>query len=88
MWKLVQSYRNDESLEELADTLWWTFSIAKNTRDLKKLESTIWNLEQSAIKVAWWEYKKDFTRLLSVLSLIFFLFYIIMPKRFTQWKNS
>lgn len=80
-WQDVITKLNKSSLKNLSNSLDWEYITANSISDLDSLESNLNNLEKKAIEVKWATIKKDFSRFLAMLSLLFFILYLFYNPR-------
>ena len=76
-WQDVITKLNSDILSKLSSSINWEYVQANSVEDLESIASSINSLEKKAIEVAGWENKKDFSRILAIISLIFFILYLI-----------
>ncbi len=76
-WEYVFTKLNEKNLKNISSNLSWKYLYAKNEKDLQKIEKYLNNLEKNIISKWVWNEKKDFTRILTMLSFVFFLLFLI-----------
>lgn len=80
-WQNVITKLNSKILSSLSSSIKWEYVKANKIEDLDTITSSINRLEKKAIEVAGWENKKDFWRILSIISVIFFILYLLFNIR-------
>ena len=91
-WQDVVTKLNNNTLNALTTSLDWEYIIANSVEDLEKISLAIESLEKKAIEVAGWENKKDSWRILGMISVIFFVVYLLLgtllqPLYWVKWKH-
>ena len=77
-WEDVVTKLNNSALKKIASILDWEYLEFDDVNDLWDIEKILSNLEKKAINI--WDItnKKDLSRILSILSMILFLIYLIL----------
>ena len=76
-WIQVITKLNEENLKKISTVVGWDYVKADDISDLERISYKINTLEKKAIFKTEWKNKKDFWRILSILSMLFFLLYLI-----------
>jgi len=77
-WKYVITKLNSSLLKKLSSSVNWDYIKADTVSDLKTVQKAISSLEKKAIEVAGGTNKKDWWRVLGVISLVLFLIYLFL----------
>lgn len=76
-WIEVITKLNEANLKKLASTISGKYLKVDNINDLEQVSKEINKLEKKAILLTQWKNKKDFSRFLAMLSLVFFILYLV-----------
>lgn len=84
-WKDVITKLNSSLLSSLASTLDGNYKTAHTLSDIETISSDLEKLEKKSILVAWWNHKKDLWRFIAIISLIFFILFLLLNIK--KWKK-
>jgi len=76
-WIQIITKLNEDSLQKLASVIYWGYIKADDITDLEWISDKINTLEKKAILKVEWKNKKDFWRILAILSMLFFVLYLV-----------
>lgn len=78
-WEYVITSLNNSALKKLASVLDWEYLEFDDVWNLSSINNILSSLEKKAIEIWESKNKRDFSRFLSIISFILFLFYLIIP---------
>ena len=85
-WEYVVTRLNEKKLKDISSFLGFDYLNASSKDIYSILEKSFWNLEKNSTKKKIWENALDIWRILSIVSMFFFLFYLFF-NFIKKWKE-